>query len=542
MLRSMKKVMLLVALSLTVTLGAQTVDVAPATPSARLVKSLVDADATAEALFVRTTYGPIGYRLIWTKNGRPTAQALTLISLLENAEAKGLRSVEYDGGQWKNRLQTLQGDAALARFDVSLTAALVRYGSDLAIGRVNPLNVNFAIDITEKTPWMPAVIWQAAEAADAASVLATVEPQHEEYRNLIAALATYRRIAAESANDQPLPVVTKLVAGDTYDALPQLATRLRRLGDLPADAKVEGNVYSGAVVDAVKHFQSRHGLDADGVVSKRTFTALNVRPEERVQQIEWSLERWRWAPARTEGPAIYVNIPEFRLRAVDGTNELTMRVVVGKADGHKTPVLGGDIKHVVLRPSWSVPPSIQRGEIAPKASAAYLAKHNYEIVDGSGRALAVNEDSLRRLRSGSVSVRQKPGNGNALGLVKFLFPNDSNIYLHDTPADSLFARTRRDFSHGCVRLEDPLALATWALGDQPQWTKEKIEKAMNGQRGDVYVKPSRPINVMIMYTTAAARGNDVYFFEDIYGHDVKLAAAMNGKPAQEKVLVAQMAP
>ena len=539
MLKSMKKVMLLVVLSLTVTLGAQTVDVVPATPAARLVKSLVDADASEEAMFVRNTYGPVGYRLIWTKNGRPTAQALTLISLLENAEAKGLRSVEYDGGQWKNRMATLQGDAALARFDISLTTALVRYGSDLAVGRVNPVNVSFAIDV--KAPWMPAVIWKAAEAADAASVIASVEPRHDEYRRLIAALATYRRIAAETANDQPLPVVTKLVAGDTYDALPQLATRLRRLGDLSADAKVEGTVYNGAIVDAVKHFQSRHGLDADGVVSKRTFAALNVPASERVQQIEWSIERWRWIPARTEGPAIYVNIPEFRLRAVDGADELTMRVVVGKAAGHKTPVLGGDIKHVVLRPSWHVPPSIQRGEIAPKASAAYLAKHNYEIVDNAGRTLAVNDDNLRRLRNGSVSVRQKPGTSNALGLVKFLFPNDSNIYLHDTPADSLFARTRRDFSHGCVRLEDPVALAAWALGDQPQWTKEKIEKAMNGQRGDVYVKPSRPINVMILYATAAARGNDVYFFEDIYGHDVKLAAAMN-KPAQEKVLVAQMAP
>jgi murein L,D-transpeptidase YcbB/YkuD len=460
----------------------------------------------------------------------------------ENAEAKGLRSVDYDGGKWSTRLTNLQGDATLARFDVAVTVALVRYLSDISAGRVNPSKVDFALDVDARIPWLPAIVWQASEAANTAAVIASVEPQHDEYRRLIAALATYRRIAAESANDAPLPVVTKLVVGDTYEALPQLATRLRRTGDLAANAVVEGNVYTGAIVDAVKHFQSRHGLDADGVISKRTFTQLNVPASERVKQIEWSIERWRWTPARAEGPSIYVNIPEFRLYATDGQSELTMRVVVGKADGHKTPVMEADMKHVVFRPSWYVPPSIQRGEIAPKANATYLAKHNYELVDNSGRALPVTDDTLRRLRTGSVSVRQKPGTSNALGLVKFLFPNDNNVYLHSTPAQSLFARTRRDFSHGCVRVEDPVALAAWTLRDQPQWTKEKIEKAMNGDRGDVYVKPAKPINVTIMYVTAAARGNDIYFFDDIYGHDTRLAAAFNGTPAKEKVLVAQMAP
>jgi len=535
-------VFFLLTLTLTVTLAAQTVDVVPATPAARLVKTFVDAEASDEAMYLRSTYGPVGYDLIWTKNGRPTPQALSAIYHFENAETKGLRSADYDGGKWSTRLADLKGDAALARFDVNVTVALVRYLSDVSVGRVNPSKVDFALDVDSRTPWIPAIVWQASEAANTASVLASVEPQHAEYKNLIAALATYRRIAAESANEAPLPVVTKLVVGDTYEALPQLATRLRRTGDLAAAAVVEGNVYTGAIVDAVRHFQARHGLDADGVISKRTFTQLNVPASERVKQLEWSIERWRWVPARTEGPSIYVNIPEFRLYATDGDSELTMRVVVGKADGHKTPVMEADMKHVVFRPSWYVPPSIQRGEIAPKASASYLAKHNYELVDNSGRTLSVNDDNLRRLRSGSVSVRQKPGTSNALGLVKFLFPNDNNVYLHSTPAQSLFARTRRDFSHGCVRVEDPVALAAWTLRDQPQWTREKIEKAMNGDKGDVYVKPSKPISVTIMYVTAAARGNDVYFFDDIYGHDTRLAAAFDGAPAQEKVLVAQMAP
>jgi L,D-transpeptidase YcbB len=527
----------LVLTVLPVVLSAQTVDVAPATPVAKMIRSLVDVEAGSYRTDLHNFYGPIGARPVWTRNERPTPQALSVIAQLENAAAKGLEAADYSAGQWTPRISTLRGDVNVARFDVGLTLAAMRYASDVSIGRVNPGTVDFDLDIESKKQYLPAVVAQLTIAPDAAATLAGLEPQHDDYRRLIAALAKYRRIAADSASDAPLPLVTKLSPKDTYAALPQLATILRHQGDLTPTAIVDGTTYDGAIVDAVKKFQARHGLDADGIVSKKTFAQLNTPASYRVEQIEMALERWRWAPSRVAGASIIVNIPEFRLRARNDNNEeLTMRVVVGKAAGHKTPIFDGDIKHVVFRPYWSVPPAIQRGEIAPKVEkdANYLARNGYEVVDASGQPQSVDADTARRLRNGSVSVRQKPGTSNALGLVKFLFPNDNNVYLHSTPSQDLFNRTRRDFSHGCIRVEDPVALAEWTLSDKPEWTKQKIQAAINGKRDDVYVKIERPITVMILYTTAVASENgEVRFYEDIYGHDTLLANALNGAPTQQ---------
>jgi murein L,D-transpeptidase YcbB/YkuD len=515
---------LLIAVLTSVNLFAQTVDVAPATPAARVLQSLVATDASAH---VRNFYGPAGYRLVWTRNGRPTPQATALIALFESAETKGLRSTDYGAGQWTARVSDLTGDAAQARFDYAMTATLVRYANDVRSGRMNPEREADSLSF-------PNLVNRAA-TGDAAAIVASIEPQSTDYRRLVAALASYRRIAA--ADTDPLPVVTKVVGGDDYAALPQLAAELRLYGDLPADAKVEGTKYQGAIVDAVKHFQSRHGLDGDGIIAKGTFTQLNTPASQRVQQIEIALERMRWTPA-INGPAIIVNIPEFKLRAV-GETELTMRVVVGKAAGHKTPVFDGEMKHVVFRPYWSVPPSIQRNELAPKLTAAYAARNNYQIVDDSGRVLGVTDENVRRVRNGSLQVRQKPGTSNALGLVKFLFPNDYNVYLHSTPQQALFDRTRRDFSHGCVRVEDPVALAEWVLREKPEWNAAKIRAAINGKQDDMYVKLDEPLTVKITYQTVVPRANgDVYFFDDIYGHDAKLIASLAPAAPKGGVLVA----
>jgi murein L,D-transpeptidase YcbB/YkuD len=537
----MKRLSFVLVLLATVSLSAQTVEIAPATPAAKLVRSLVDGGS----FDLRNVYAPTGYAMVWTRGGRPTAQAQAVIAQLETASVKGLDATDYAGGQWASRIANLRGDAALARFDVDLTSAALQYASDLRLGRVNPREVSFDFDLDAKRLFAPALIQQLTTSNDPAAVLASLEPKHEDYRRLIAALATYRRIEAASADETPLPVVAKLKVGQSYDALPSLAARLRRLGDLDANAIVTGTTYEGTIVDAVKHFQSRHGLEADGVIGKTTFAQLNVPVSTRVQQIEWAIERWRWIPENTGASSIVVNIPEFTLRARDAQNgeELTMRVVVGKAAGHKTPVFEGDIKHVVFRPYWSVPPSIQRGEIAPKLErdGGYLARNNYELVDDSGRSLgsSVDADTARRVRNGSVSVRQKPGTSNALGLVKFLFPNDNNVYLHSTPSQSLFARSRRDFSHGCIRVEDPVTLAEWTLRGQDEWSKKKIQAAIDGKKDDLYVKIQRPINVTIMYATASATANgEVHFFEDIYGHDTQLAKVLQPEQKGAAVLVA----
>jgi murein L,D-transpeptidase YcbB/YkuD len=250
---------------------------------------------------------------------------------------------------------------------------------------------------------------------------------------------------------------------------------------------------------------------------------------ERVQALRLTLERWRWVPHEFAQRPIIINIPEFILRAYDapGKPGLTMRVVVGRAIRTQTPVMEEDMKYVIFWPYWNVPPSILRGEIIPKITKdpAYLQKNAFEVATYSGQVVTdgiVSEEVLAQLRAGKLMVRQKPGPKNALGLIKFIFPNDQNIYLHSTPAQSLFSETRRDFSHGCIRVEDPQALAEWVLRNNPGWTREKIEAAFKAQK-EQQVNLTNTIPVLIVYGTAIAKENgQIYFFDDLYGYDKAL--------------------
>jgi murein L,D-transpeptidase YcbB/YkuD len=536
----MRRVLILAFLAFP--LFGQTIESPPTSAVGRTIQTLVTEsnmeelrwpDFTDYRKHLRNFYGPNGYRPAWVVSGSPTTQALMVIGLFEAADSKGINAVDYDAGRWVPRMAALTGDAAIARFDVAVTATLMRYISDLHIGRINPRNIRLDLDIETKKYYLPTLVDGISKAADPMTILNTIEPPYDDYRRLQAALVRYRAVMADSANEPPLPEVKKVAPGETWSGVPQLAEMLRRVGDLPKEAVVDGTTYSGAIVDAMKRFQIRHGLEPDGVLAAKTLAQLNVPASRRVKQIQWALERWRWAPIDLPRAPIVVNVPEFRLRAWDEKQKtaLTMRVVVGKAYKHQTPVFVGDLRNVVFRPYWNVPPSIQRSEIAPKLDKdpGYLARNGYEIVDGSGASLgsAVDAERTRRIKSVDLQLRQKPGGSNALGLVKFLFPNSNNVYLHSTPAQSLFSRSRRDFSHGCIRLEDPVALAAWVLRDQPQWTPEKIREAMLSGRDNHYIVVRDAIPVLIFYSTAVVLENgEVHFFEDIYGHDATLENAL----------------
>jgi murein L,D-transpeptidase YcbB/YkuD len=246
------------------------------------------------------------------------------------------------------------------------------------------------------------------------------------------------------------------------------------------------------MVEAVKRFQARHGLDADGRLGKATFQQLNTPLSRRVEQLRLTLERWRWVPHSFPRPPIVVNIPEFVLRAVNDSyqTELAMKVVVGKAYGHQTPVFAAEMNEAVFRPYWNVPLTIQRAELVPKIArdAGYLAKNHFEVVTPRGAVVSngvVDQTMLEQLRKGKLQMRQVPGPENSLGLVAFRFPNEYDVYLHGTPATELFSKSRRDFSHGCIRAEKPQALAEWVLRNQPGCTTKRIADAMQGNKNGV---------------------------------------------------------
>jgi L,D-transpeptidase YcbB len=485
-------------------------------------------------------YQPAGYAPAWVQGTQPVPQAASMIQLFKDAGKKGLDPEDYDASRWEQRTRALQGSAGgseVARFDVALTVCTMRYVSDLRIGRINPTHFRFALSVEQKKYDLAQFLRdQILTASNVPAVVDGVEPPFAAYRRTEEALARYLELA-RTDDGEKLPDVTKPVGpGQVYAGVPRLTSFLRLVGDLPADAASTGDAqtYGGPLVDAVKRFQRRHGLDEDGRLGPGTIKQMNVPLQDRVRQLQLTLERWRWLPVEFSAPPIIVNIPDFRLRALDENNNvvLNMRVVVGKAMRTQTPVFSRDMIYVVLRPYWNVPPSIIRGEIvrAIERDRGYIARKNYEVTTQAGKVVTsgeISDDVLAQLRAGKLAVRQKPGPTNALGLVKLIFPNENNVYLHSTPSQDLFSRSRRDFSHGCIRVEKPAELAAWALRNNPGWTLERVTQGMQSGKDDVTVNLVKRVPVFIVYGTALAYENgDVHFSDDIYGHDARLAAAL----------------
>jgi murein L,D-transpeptidase YcbB/YkuD len=442
------------------------------------------------------------YQLVWVRGGAPSPQARALIGVLENAAGKGLNPADYSGSRW------IATDSGPERFDVALTVSALRYISDVSSGRVSPEVFSFGLQFNQTKCDLAGAARALIAARDVAAELSRLEPPFEGYWRTQKALATYLELAREDDGETLGP-----------DS-PGLERRLRVLGDFRANDNL---------VDALKRFQLRHGLDPDGRIGKDTLRQLNTPIGQRVRQLQLVLERWRWVPHSFSRPPIVVNIPEFRLRAYDEhyRPELEMKVVVGRAYRHKTPVFSDEMTHVIFRPYWEVPLSIQRAELTPKIAkdSRYLAENEYEIVNSQRQVVSTGPVSLQmleQLRAGKLFIRQIPGDKNALGLVKFLFPNQYNVYLHGTPSKRLFLKSRRDFSHGCIRVEQPEELALWVLRGLPSWDMDHIRAAENGS-DSLRVNLETPIPVLIVYGTAVVRANDeVFFFDDIYGHDAAL--------------------
>jgi L,D-transpeptidase YcbB len=486
-------------------------------------------------IHVTNFYEAASYAPAWLNNYEPTQQAQTLIEVLKQADAKGLNAEDYDGSRWADRLAHLHqspSPADRARFDAALTVCVMRYLSDLHIGRVNPQHFKFNLDVSAKKYDLPTFLRdKLMQGADVRAELDQVEPPFAGYKRTLRALQQYTELSRQD-NGEQLPVPAKPVdPGGTYDGVPRLTRLLRLLGDLPDGAASESsNVYAGPLVDAVKHFQARHGLGPDGRLGTHTLKQLNTPLSFRVKQLRLTMERWRWVPYQFPRPPIVVNIPEFGLRTYnqDGTIDLMMNVIVGKAYRHETPVFERDMKYVVFRPYWNVPPSILRSEIVPaiRKDRDYIARKNYEVVTPQGSVITsgtISDDILQQLSAGKLMVRQKPGPTNALGLVKLMFPNEYNVYLHSTPSQQLFSQSRRDFSHGCIRVEKPAELAAWVLRDKPEWSLERVRAAMQTGKDNVQVNLTNPVPVLIIYGTAVVdQQNEVHFFDDIYGYDADL--------------------
>ncbi|MBK9240498.1 MAG: L,D-transpeptidase family protein [Acidobacteria bacterium] len=460
--------------------------------------------------------------------GAPNGRATEALAVIAEAAGHGLDPASY---------RFSQVAFAGPDFETELNRALLRYLRDLQRGRVDPRSLGLDLPAPAEDPNLPATVREAVVTGRLHDLARDLAPSSRQYDALRAALSRYRSLAADPTLP-PLPALDDRAVhpGDPLAGAGALHARLIALGDIPPGALPSSDgVYDPALVAGVTRFQERHGLEVDGIIGRRTVAALQVPLTWRVRQIELALERVRWLPRESQGPTLAVNIAMFHLWGTEAlppndAAELTMKVIAGCAERSETPVFAADLDRVIFRPYWNVPRSIIHGEILPriKRDPGYLARNGFEIVRGEsdqGAVVPPTPEAISQLAQGALRLRQRPGQGNALGLIKFDFPNRYSVYLHGTPAVDLFSRAQRDLSHGCVRVEDPVSLAQWALND-PAWSAEAIRNATLGADSRP-VSLARPIRVVLFYSTAMVTPEGtLHFATDLYGHDGPLDRAL----------------
>jgi L,D-transpeptidase YcbB len=492
----------------------------------------------------RQIYQDREYRPLWVGIRPVPGRTKDLIASLCDAERDGLRPADYRLSELRRTLERLrpslekQRPEAFAVLDLELTKRFLDYGADLLAGRLDPKVVASEWYIRARRSSIEGTLRGAVQAEEFEGMVAPLRPQLAGYAELVKGLAGYREIL-EQGGWPRVPGGRRLRGGDRGARVAVLRRRLRITGDLqgPAGRKP---VYNRAVARAVARFQARHGIPVDGIVGAATLAALNVPVQVRIRQLQLNMERYRWLPAEFGGRYIYVNIPDYKLYAYDaGKRVLTMRVVVGEEYEQATPVFADSMTFVVFRPYWHVPQRILAREILPRVrkKRSYLVRNHFEVVDARRESLVLNPRRINwsRVDIRKIRVRQRGGSPtNPLGLVKFMFPNQFAVYLHDTPTRKLFSRPKRTLSHGCVWVEKPVELADYVLAGQDEWDEKKIRDAMQtahsaGEDGGAdrhIITLKRPLPVYIVYFTAFVRDGILNFRRDPYGWDRKAIARL----------------
>jgi murein L,D-transpeptidase YcbB/YkuD len=491
--------------------------------------------------------------LLWL--GKTDTDIESAIAILENAKAEGLEPADYDATTLKGgmKLATSLPQSAsreLAKFDVALSIAVLRFLNDLHHGKVNPRQFDYPLPFGKKSEVdLASLVKQATEQHTIARLPQLLEPKLKQYQQLKQALADYRNSPKE-LDFEPLSFESSLRPGKQYPHLAELRQRLIALGALPDSAQSDAVpvYYDSELQEGVKAFQRNSGLQADGIIGKETAARLNQTREQKILQIELAMERLRWLPKNLSGPLIIVNIPAFQLWAfssIDDSEILNMKVIVGKALANQTPVLLEDMKYVEFMPYWNIPKSIMDKEILPKLydDFGYLESQDIELIQRHDDDTSSWDTLFDDIRRGRVRGRQRPGNKNPLGKVKFIFPNKEDVYLHDTSMPRLFDRSQRDFSHGCVRVAQAEKLAEFVFSQQPdsRWDSTSIQEAMAGSKTR-RVNLRKPIPVLFYYTTTFVDHNgQIQFYRDIYHQDSLLEKALGKIPGShsESLLTAK---
>ena len=491
------------------------------------VVELVNGDTVTLGEGTRAFYAARKEAPAWLDGDELTEQGKAVYEALAASAAEGLDPQKYRYGAarvLRERLtnaedaDSLKPDVPrmLAELDLVLSEGMARFASDLAQGAIDPEASGLDWRIPREQAPEEDVLASLASGRAPAEIVAALRPKSLHYQRFVQAYGRYLELANRGAEWPQIPEGASVKAGETSPAVALLRQRLAASPD-PQEAALaqrgtQPDLYDAQLEQALKHFQERHSIDADGALGPATVRELNLTLDERMKEMRLNMDRWRWLPHELGDRYVLVNVAGFELEVVEGGKAIeAMNVVVGQ-NNWRTPIFADTMEHVVVNPYWNVPKSIYDDEIAPAIARDpnYLAANNME-------------------RTENGLVRQRPGDDNALGRFKFLFPNGDDIYLHDTPAKSLFSRTRRDFSHGCIRLERPRDLADLIVGKASSTSPEQID-AMLASGEEKWIKLDQPLPVYILYFTAwVQEDGTVRFHHDVYGRDRQLEKQVERK-------------
>ena len=510
---------------------------------------------------VQTLYAAFDGVPLWFDEGGIRERTAALVNALAHAPTDGLRLSNYPVAAIRRALASVRESRepsveALAEADVLLTSAVAALAEDMLAGPVDPRSVSQGWHVDVQEADVDSALARTLRTEPLDRGIARMRPQAEDFDGLREALKRYTAIVANGGWPR-VPEGSVLEPGDTstVERLQALVERMRiegyagQVGVQALPDSVAGGdagtraVYDAALAGAVARFQARHSIAVDSVLGPGTLASLNTSAEYRLRQVVANIERYRWLPRTLGSRYVFVNVPAFSLRAYDdGKPVLQMKVIVGSEyNDQATPAFSDSIAYAVFRPYWNIPKNIALEEILPKAQRdpGYMRRGRYEVVRGwreDAPALGQYVPSAAAIASGALRIRQQPGGDNSLGLVKFIFPNDFAIYLHDTPAPELFERDVRAFSHGCIRLERPDELARYLLG----WEPERIREAMTSGPGSRRVDLERKVPVYILYLTAYLQGGELHFGNDLYDRDDVLTRAVAEAAAPPPELVAEL--
>lgn len=487
------------------------------------------------------------YKPAWVSDQGPLASAEDQLKMIREVDREGLRPGDYHLIKLETILAQIRAEQEkqippnpqrLVDLDLLLTDSFLILASHLLCGRTDPKTVEPEWHVNPRTGDPSLILEQALGSGQIEAALQSLTPNHAGYRRLRRELARYREIAARGGWPQVLQG-PKLQKGDSSPNVSRLKRRLAAEGYLENYTSENELYFDDGLDRALRKFQLQNGLEVDGILGAHTRKALNMTVDDRIGQIIANMERWRWLTHDLGSRYILVNIAGFYLEVIDnGRLKMTMKVVVGKPY-RRTPVFTATMTYLVFHPFWHVPARIAREDLLPKIKRdeAFLSKEKIRVFEGWGaEAREIDPAGIdwQKVTAAGLKFRfrQDPGPQNALGRVKFMLPNPFDVYLHDTPAQELFDKTRRDFSHGCIRIQKPLELAEYLLQNHPDWPPEKIRSTLTGNvTPEQTVMLPEPINVHVLYWTAWLGADDQIFFSaDIYGRDKVLEAALHEPP------------